>query len=198
MACASLSTGGGEGTAYTFPAVSSSPFLPPALPTSFHPHMSAQVLAKPRIVGSVGTYGAERRRNERWREGRGGEESERERSCQGNVSPCHSSQKSAMDEWITAISDCQAESSVRFDVFWGQSGSHATQCTNHCAYKASLFGPTFTSFPACVWIMYTGVSEMQLDVHRRAGLRTQTRPCSFRAAATGLLSFFVFCFLTIC
>lgn len=37
---------------------------PPASPSSFHPHMSAQVLTKPRIVGSLGTYGAGRQRNE--------------------------------------------------------------------------------------------------------------------------------------
>jgi len=34
--------------------------------------MSARVLTKPKIVGSLGTYGAERWRNEKWREGRGG------------------------------------------------------------------------------------------------------------------------------
>lgn len=39
--------------------------------------------------------------------GGGGGESEGEgRSCQA-VYPCHSSQESAMDKWITAISDCQ-------------------------------------------------------------------------------------------
>lgn len=81
-----------------------------------------------------------------------GEESER--SCQGNVYPCHSSEKSAMGEWITAISDCQAESSVRLDVFCGQNGSHATECTNHCMYKASGFGATLISFPACIWITF--------------------------------------------
>lgn len=74
MACASLSTGGGEGTAYTFPMASSpsSSSLPPVSPSSFHPHMSAQVLTKQRVVGSLGTYGAERRRNEGWREESGG------------------------------------------------------------------------------------------------------------------------------
>lgn len=73
MACASLSTGGGEGTTYTFPmASSSSSSLPPVSPSSFHPHMSAQVLTKPRVVGSLETYGAERRRNGGWRERSGG------------------------------------------------------------------------------------------------------------------------------
>ncbi|TKS70906.1 CUGBP Elav-like family member 3 [Collichthys lucidus] len=57
--------------AYTFPKASPSS-LPPASPSSFHPHMSAQVLTKQRIVGSLGTYGAERRRNYGWREERGG------------------------------------------------------------------------------------------------------------------------------
>uniref|UniRef100_A0A8C7X7D7 CUGBP, Elav-like family member 4 n=1 Tax=Oryzias sinensis TaxID=183150 RepID=A0A8C7X7D7_9TELE len=47
---ASLSTRGGEGTAYKFPAASSSP-VPSASPSYFHPRMSAQVLTKPRIVG---------------------------------------------------------------------------------------------------------------------------------------------------
>lgn len=105
MACASLSTGGGEGTAYTFPTASSSS-LPPASPSSFHPHMSAQVLTKPRIVGSLGTYGAERRRNEGWREERGrmgvGGEGEREKlsgkclslsqqpeECDGRMDNCY-------------------------------------------------------------------------------------------------------------
>lgn len=105
MACASLSTGGGEGTAYTFPMASSSSSssLPPASPSSFHPHMSAQVLTKPRVVGSLGTYGAERRRNEGWREESGGVgESEREKlsgkclslswqpeKCDGQMDNCY-------------------------------------------------------------------------------------------------------------
>lgn len=61
---------GWRGMAYTFPMTSSS--LPPVSPSSFHPHMSAQVLTKLRIVGSLGTYGAERQQNEGWREKRGG------------------------------------------------------------------------------------------------------------------------------
>lgn len=61
---------GWRGMAYTFPMTSSS--VPPVSPSSFLPHMSVQVLTKLRIVGSLGTYGAERQQNEGWREKRGG------------------------------------------------------------------------------------------------------------------------------
>lgn len=142
------------------------------------------------------------RRGEGW--GWGGRV--RERSCQGNVYPCHSSQKSAMDEWITAISDCQGESSVRFDVCCGQNGSHATECTNGRISKDAVFGLTFMSCFACVRIafVYTGMFRLFSrwnTVHcaqTRAGTHTNTgkfpaRPCrqSFRAMAAGLLCVFL-------
>lgn len=125
-----------------FPTASSSSSAPPASPSSFHPHMSAQVLTKLRIVGSLGTYGAETRRNEGWREGRGGR-AQRERSCQGNVDPCHSSQRSGMDKWITTLSDCQGGIAFRFVV---------PQC----------LGLTFISLAACAWVvfMYTGIFRL--------------------------------------
>lgn len=106
MACASLSAGGGEGMAYTFPKASPSS-LPPASPSSFHPHMSAQVLTKQRIVGSLGTYGAERdgeimgggRRGEGWvREGEREREklsgkclslSQQPEECDGRMDNCY-------------------------------------------------------------------------------------------------------------
>lgn len=86
---------------------------------------------------------------------------ERERSCQA-VYPCHNSQKSAMDEWITAISGCQGKSSVRFDVLMG-----AWWLSRNRIYKSSHvdanFSPTY--FPsACKWIAFAVAEIFNLSV----------------------------------
>lgn len=178
---------GWRGNGYTFPMASSSS-LPPVSPSSFHPHMSAQVLTKLRIVGSLGTYGAERRRNEGWREERGGEGwvRERERSCQGNVYPCHSSQKSAMDKWITAISDCQGGSSVRFDAFlraeWlSRNRMHKLPHLQSRNFFLPHFPSSLKCFILCGLRLCTqecsvySVAEILLTVHKHAQAHTQTR-----------------------
>lgn len=130
---------------------------------------------------------------------------ERERSCQA-VYPCHNSQKSAMDEWITAISGCQGKSSVRFDVLMG-----AWWLSRNRIHKSSHvdanFSPTY--FPsACKWIAFAVAEIFNLFSHRNAVYCGHTstnkfplRPCrqSFRAMAAGLLRVCVcVLFLAIC
>lgn len=85
----------------------------------------------------------------------------RERSCQENVYPCHSRQKSAMDEWITAILDCQGESSIRFDVFCRQSGSHESRTQISILQKRHFFPFQFCMHMDCVCV-HRNVQFVQL------------------------------------
>ena len=136
------------------------------------------------------------------REARGGvgeREKERERSCQGNVYPCHSSQKSAMDEWITAISDCQGASSVRFDVFCGQNGSSRNRMHKSPLLRSRSSSPHFHVFLCmrldCVHRNAPFVQSLEYcslctntHTHTHTG-KFPVRPCrqSFRAIAAGSL-----------
>lgn len=87
---------------------------------------------------------------------------EREKSCQGNVYPCHGSQRRAMDKWITAFSDCQ-ESSIRFDVFCRQGGSHTREGANCRISGAAIFASP-SAFECAISIfvqfVYTGMFRL--------------------------------------
>lgn len=120
---------GWRGMAYTFPMTSSS--LPPVSPSSFLPHMSVQVLTKLRIVGSLGTYGAERQQNEGWREKKGGVgKREREREREKLSGKCLS------------LSQQPEESNGQMDRCYFRLTK--TECTN-CRISGAHFLPHFLS-----------------------------------------------------
>lgn len=137
-----------------------------------HPHMLAQVLTKPRIVGRLGTYGAERRWNEEWKE--------REGRCQGNVFPL--SQKPG--ECDGRMDNCYSRQLGRklgqiWCVLRAESLTHkimhkSVKLTSPVSSLTPLLHADWTAF---VYIlMFSLFSRWDVVVvHRRARAHTQTR-----------------------
>lgn len=187
---------------------------PPASPSSFHPHMSAQVLTKPRIVGSLGTYGAGRQRNEvvggAEGSGMGEKESGREKKLSGKCLSLSREPEECdgqMDNCYFRLPGRKAPSDLmrlagRMAPTKRGAQIVASRATANCRLALPPSSFEHVAFILCGLPLCTqecsvySVAEM-LAVHERTGARaiTQTqvnppaRPCrqSFTAMAAGSL-----------